>query len=406
MWRTQATHKRAESEYLDAALERLGKERALTSRADATLRAAASSEPLLADALRTPQSPPNHCEGPFVRDHMRIMLTVLYAVVEERLHLIDIEEFCRLKGYEGEIEELEETLKEHAAFFEVFALCHDAAKWSAISFESAPGSRGAALGFQSPRMAAWDDVGISERAKMRERYLELYDAFSSERANEPGPDQQTSFFDAYGIRIHYTGHDRLIHSPAYRALLYRLCAAHRLSDQERNLLEDVIAHHLEPIYDFSEPRAARMERYYEIARQRAYDSDDFIDLLQAGLFLDEVCASQRRSLHGLWHDSSILVNFLRAEFDFAPMERAKKAREREQERTRLQQRMFREAQLDGIALMELIGMDPGPRFGQLLRAIHAGVLGEGELPAFPPRIKNELQRRIDRFYALAFPQGV
>src|SRR3989344_3404445 len=100
-----------ESEYLDAAIERLEHDAALIARADAEIAAVSSQEPLFAQSLRAPQSPPHHCEWPFVEEHVRRILVVLYAIAAGKLHLRDIEEFKRLKGYEEEIQELEERIK-------------------------------------------------------------------------------------------------------------------------------------------------------------------------------------------------------------------------------------------------------------------------------------------------------
>ena len=55
-------------------------------------------------------------KGATMRDHLRLMLIFLFALVEEKVHLTDLEEFRRLKGYEGELQELEDLMKENIAF--------------------------------------------------------------------------------------------------------------------------------------------------------------------------------------------------------------------------------------------------------------------------------------------------
>ncbi|TAK04096.1 hypothetical protein EPO34_03000 [Patescibacteria group bacterium] len=393
-----------ETEYLDAAMRRLEHDAALRERADAELRAVASQEPLIAESLRTPQSPPHHCEGPAMDSHLRRILTVVYALVGGKLRLLDIEEFRRLKGYEGKIQDLEETIKENAALFECFALCHDAAKWATLSFTSLPGSRGAALGFETEPMAHWHDIGVSERAKLRARYLELYDMFASERAQEPPRASQQAFFDAYGIQCHYPGHDRAVHTPNYHGLLHRVCDAHRLTDRDAALLEEVIAHHLDAFEDFSRrANPARIDRLQKLATDRGFDGDDLIGLMQAALLLDGVCGSARHSPHGgVWHDPTPLIHFLRAEHDYAPWKRAEKEKRRAEDRTRDRNRRFRKAGLDGLALMDLLKMEPGPKFGRALAVIHAAVLGEVPWPKLPEDKKKELEKRATRFYALEF----
>lgn len=400
MWRTQAGEARGDSEALDAAMRRLEADAALRERADAELRAAAAQEPLLAESLRTPQSPPHHAEGPHMDSHVRRILTVLYALAAGKLRLTDLEEFRRMKGYGGEVEELQETLLEHVALFECFALCHDAAKWASISFTSLPGSEGERLGFDMGGMAHWHEVGNSDRAKLRTRYLALYAAFARERAHEPERAVQQAFFAAYGISCHYYGHDRMVHAPTYRALLHRVSAAHRLSDCDEALLEELIAHHLDALGGFgADAEPARVARMRHLADRRGFDADDFLDFLQAALLLDGVCGSARIGRHGgLWHDVTPLANFLRAEHDFAPWAREERERARAEARRRARNRRFREAGLDGVALMDLLKMEPGPKLGKALAVIQAAVLGEGAWPKLPPDVRAELEARAGAFY--------
>jgi len=406
MWRTGSVHARGESEYLDAALERLSHDARLRDRADAMLRAVATQEPLFQEALRTPQSPPFHCEGPFLEDHLRAMLVTIYGVAEEKLHLVDVEEFRRMKGYEGEVDELEETIKENLALVEAFVLCHDAGKWAALSFTSEEGSEGRRLGFQMERMHDWHELGVSDRAKFRTRYLELYDAFAAERAEEPPRFLEHEFFLAYGIRCHYPGHERLVHASVYHKLMHRVAAARRLNDRDANLLEDLIACHIDAGLSFTDrPDPAKVERFVKIAADREYDADDFLDLLQACLFLDMACGSARRADGEIWHDPSSVLNFLKAEHDHAPWKRAEKEHVREEERKRGRNRLFRTVGLDGVALMDLLCMEPGPQFGEAMRRIQAAVLGEAAMPKLPKDIAGEIGARAQKFYEASFEKG-
>jgi len=386
-------------------MERVRFDAGLRGRADATLRAAAHAETLIADGLRTPQSPRYHAEGPTVEDHVRLMLMTLQAVIDDQLHLVDIEEFRRMKGYGGELEELEEMLKENAALYEVFALVHDAAKWACLSFEAHPDSRGAALGFVTEPFTHWDDVGISERAKLRERYLELYQRFSELHPSESDQDTQSAFFVTYGIEVHYPGHDRAVRTPVYERLVRRLATAHRLTDRDTELLLDLIGHHLDPLHDFSEPNPKRIARYHALAEARGWDTDDFIDLLQGCLFLDAVCGSERAGAHGRWHDMTPLGNFLHAEHDFAPWRRAEKDVEREERRKREMQAVFREVGLDGVALMDLLKLEPGPAFGAILRDVQDAIVEGRSLPNVG-EAKGELERRAAQFFEKTFAKDL
>ena len=404
MWRLDSEHERQETEYLDHAIERIEHDEHLWKHAEAILTGASAQEPLIAQSLCTPQDVRFHAEGPSMRDHLRIMLEVLFAITEEKLHLIDIEEFRRMKGYEGEIDELEETFKEHVAFFLAFTLFHDATKWLTTCFTSPRGSRGEALGFTTPR-AHHLDGAAHMRAKQRGQYLELYHAFEATLAGTLSQEIQTQFFLTYGIQVHYPNHARKIHAPVYEDLLDRVCAAHGLTSRDRDLLDDLTAHHMEFTVEFNRARPSAIRRYTHLATKRGYDADDFLDLLQGCLFLDGVCGSKRLSPHGYWHDPMPIVNCFVSESDFAPWRREQKEVEREQQRARTRNRIFHEVGLDGVALMDLLGMESGPEFGATLRQIQNAVIGQGDMPRFGARTDRQISERAAKFYEQTFQKG-
>src|SRR3989339_745218 len=405
MWRTFTAHERKPTEFLDDALTRVEFDRSLRARADATLVAEAASEPLVAEAMRTPQTPPHHAEGPFLDDHLRLALQTLYAVFDGALRLVGIEEFARLKGFGGEVEEIEETIKENAALYETFVLCHDVAKWPLVYFDAPEGSRGRSEGFVEAPRAHRDDAGSAERAKARSAFLKLYDAFVAQRKGLSRTEAQTEFYLTYGIEAHYAGHGRAFHAPAYRALLERVASRRSLPPRDIDLLETLIAHHLDPLDDFASPNPSVVLRYHAIAAKHGYDADDFIVLLQGCLFLDTVCGSRRQTVGAAQHDADSLGKFLRSEHDFAPWRRAEKERYREELRKRERNAGFRAVGLDGVALMNLLGMDPGPAFGETLRHIHEAVVAGAPVPRVGKKIDAELDKRIAGYFGQTFQKG-
>jgi hypothetical protein len=404
MWRSQSVHNQAETEFLDQAIERIERDEHLNSHARAILTGAGAQEPLIALSLLTPQDVRFHAEGPFMREHLKLMLAVLFAMVEEKFHLIDVEEFRRLKGYEGEVDELEETFKEHASFFEAFTLFHDATKWLTATFTSLPGSRGEELGFVSVRSHHFDEFA-HERARERGKYLDLYHAFEGTITGVSPRDVQARFYSTYGIQVHYPHHGRKIHAPVYQDLLDRVCFAHGLSSRDRDLLDDLTTHHMEFAVDFRSVRPIAIRRYTHLATKRGYDADDFLDLLQGCLFLDGVCGSKRLTDGNYWHDATPLVNCLRSEHNFAPWRRLEKEEEREQNEKFRRRKVFQEVGLDGGSLMDLLEMESGPDFGNALRDIQAAVIGEGEMPKFGGRIDLEISERAGKFYERMFQKG-
>lgn len=404
MWRFEATHKRSQTEYLEQVIDRIRFDEALYNRAEAMLNGASKAEPLIADCLRTPQDIRYHAEGPFVRDHLRSILMGLYAIVEEKIHLIDIEEFRRMKGYEAEIEELEETIRENAALFEVFALCHDAAKWSTVRFNSRKHSRGRELGFDMDKNTyAYASQG--DRAKLRDRYLQLFSEFEQNHPDLSPRELEREFFLVYEIEAHYPHHARQIHAPVYEELLDRFVVAHQLSSRDQDLLIDLISHHMEFNKDFMEVRPERVRRYMYLCQARGWDGDDFMDLLQGCILLDMVFGSTRLSAHGYWHEVLPLTNALESEHRYAPMRRVEKMKERESREKSKQNNVFKDVGLDGIALMELLGMEPGPKFGQALRRIHSAIIGKGDMPTFGKGIDHEIEKRALAYYKKVFVKG-
>ncbi len=399
MWRAESVHERGTTEYLDAAMERIERDAVLRGRADATM-GALRGDAVFQVLWRTPQSPTHHAEGPFVADHVRLALMTLNAIVEDKLHLIDIEEFRRLKGFEGEIDELEETVKERAASIETFVLCHDLGKPSTVWFEAKSGSRGDQLGFNLPLAHAWTDEGARVRAELLAKFLELYDAFAAERPNDLPAVVQAEFFLAFQIGIHYHGHAHAIAHPDLRHALVRVADARRLTAEEKNDVFHLIILHMDAITGFDRVNLSAYDRLVSYANAYGRDADDFLDLFLAGLLLDGVCGSRRRGAHGVWHDTSLVEYFLRAEHAYAPWKWAEKERAREAVRRQSERARFRAAGLDGDALLALTGMKPGPAFGLLINRLHLAIRGEGAWPELPFALRDEVAKRIERFRTL------
>ncbi|MFH1405098.1 MAG: hypothetical protein ABIH21_03315 [Patescibacteria group bacterium] len=405
MWRTISVHKKGETEFLADAIARIEKDTRLNKRADSLLDAATQSEPLIAESFKTPQSAPYHTEGPYLRSHLKLILIVLYALDEEKFHLIDVEEFRQMKGYEGEIDEMEEIIKENISLFESFALCHDVAKWACFSVSSPQGSRGNALGFDVGNFTHFKEICNSEFAAQRSKYIELYEDFAKKYSGESIQTISSLFYKTYQIRCRYPGHGRAIHTPVHHSLLQRVCKASRLTQRDTEMLEDLIAHHLEPISDFKKISPSRISRHLAIAHERGYDADDYIDLLQSCFFLDIVCASKRINNNVQWHEFDLIKNFLVSEHDYSPQKRVEKVMAYEQKKEKEKNMLFRKVRLDGAALLDLLQMEPGPEFGKLLHQIHKSILEDAPMPNLPKEVFSEIKNRAGNFYELMFGKG-
>ncbi len=65
---------------------------------------------------------------------------------------------------------------------------------------------------------------------------------------------------------------------------------------------------------------------------------------------------------------------------------------------RLRNRCFQTARLDGVALLDLLEMEPGPAFGAVLRQIHDAILNETNLPKLSSSQRTEIENRSNVFY--------
>lgn len=403
MFNVQAKIKPTETEFFDVLMTRVERDQELYARAESMLRAVSDSEPLIAETLCAPQDVRYHAEGPTVRDHLRLMLMSLYAIEQGTLRLTAIEELSRLKGYEQEIEELEQTMREHVSWFEAFTFVHDVAKWNTIAFRSPEGSRGAELGFNL--VPTYEpETDLTARAQMRERYLELFSDFHSKHKKESAREVQSLFYLTYGIDVKYPHHDRIIHAPAYQQLLERFAIAHELTDIHTSMLEDIVSRHLQFVR-FKKQTENSMDPFFHLAQVRGYDGDDFADFIQGAILLDFVCGSLRLSAHGYWHEIDLLVGALKAEHETDPSRRREKLHAREEQEHRRRLNVFQEVGLDGLSIMELLQAEPGPEFGKTLRRIQAAVVGRGVMPTFGKKIEEELERRAGEYYKKTFDVG-
>lgn len=336
-----------------------------------------------------------------MRDHLQTMLVTLFAIAQGDVHLLEIEELHRLKGFEGEILEVEETICEHAALFEVFTLAHDIGKWASVFFTAPFGSRGEQAGLTMRLSDRFTSQGSVERAKMRHRYLETYQEFCKQHPKESPQTQQILFSKTYEVTVHYSGHEYIIQAPVYRQFLERLAATQRLSDRDFVLLEDLIVHHMQPVRGYRKcPVPSRIEISVEIAKRQGYDAEAFLDLQQAIVFLDVACGS-RFYRQGRYHrDLETFIHFIQSEHEYAPWKREEKQRKQAEQEKRTNNFLFQQVGLDGVALMDLLQMSSGPAFGKVLRDVQSAILGEEQMPRFAKGVNEELDRRMSQFYQL------
>lgn len=391
-----------ETEYFDQLMLRVTSSDHLRAHADALIQAAIAQEPLFAEALTTPQDIRYHAEGARLHDHVQLILMGVFGVLEGEVDLLRVEEFARLKGYEAEFSTLQQTIKENASFMQVFAMCHDVAKYLTVTFSAPEGSLGAKEGFATVWSDHFDEAA-AQRAQARVKYWELFDAFANEHPFLSEADVQVQFYLTYQIKVHYHRHGRHVHTPVYAALVDRFCRAFDLPGVDHDLMVDLISHHMEVITDFeSGMNPAKIQRYVKLAKKRGYDPDEYLHLMQACLLIDAVFGCKRFGPKGYWHEPAVLIHCLQSEHNWAPWRRAARQKVHEERKKREQNQAYKAAGLDGVALMDVLDMDPGPEFGLMLRRIHAAIQGQGEMPTLKKEIAQVLEQRIGEYYKQMF----
>lgn len=392
MWRDWTIHQRGASEFLKEAISRI---RHLSFSLSFPLNERKDKE--WNKLLDCPQSADTHAEGALVKDHLQLMWQVFLAIVENKLHLCDIEELRRLKGLEGELDEIEEMIKEKAASFEVFILCHDLGKPQTIHFSARIGSEGQNKNLHNNHSTVWL-LNENGRQKNIEHYNKEYKKFVTTSPESSAEETHASFLSAYQTIITYPGFAHAIVHPGLRKIFDQESRVRRLKTDEAEDIFHAIILQEKILKDFS--LGINLAAYNYLIRyavKYGRDVDDFLDLLLATLFL-EICAAPHFTAHGINFDLSPVINFLLSEHEVLPGKGDERLKRQKEKFLKIEREKFRQAKLDGNDLMKLFGMKSGREFGKLLAEVQIFAKNQGGMPGgVPERAKEELFRRVEDF---------
>ena len=87
------------------------------------------------------------------------------------------------------------------------------------------------------------------------------------------------------------------------------------------------------------------------------------------------------------------------------MSRAEKIHAKEEQEHKERNLLFKDVGLDGISIMDLLKMEPGPVFGRVLKQLQYAVVGQASMPKFGKKVDEELSRRVGEFYKKSFKVG-
>ncbi len=337
----------------------------------------------------TPQSPPWHSEGPFVADHVKRILVGLFAITDGE-DLLDVEELARNKHHRAELTEMQETIREHAGTLEAFALVHDIAKPTTLSFDAPSGSRGEAEGY---RQIDRRDVSVASD-RDRATYRKLLEAMAAQKPHLSRSELAAQFFDKYEIATHYYGHDRLGASDQFLAAREAVSDRYRIPDRDRALLTWMIRNHIDALAFFK--GGANPEKFNLLlarADKQGLDADDALDLLLAAAFLDTAIGGVVYREGRFSVDLDVMWNFLGSE-ELAAEGRRGKRRERELLQKRKACRaMLQEVGLGAEEVFTLLDIPFGPERGEVIKKIKAALQDQGAAFDFPQR-QDEVRARI------------
>lgn len=335
----------------------------------------------------TAQSGPWHCEGPHLADHIE---RILVGVMNDG-SLGDIEEFAREKDLGLEIVALEATLHKNRDFLIAFAVLHDAAKSTTLTFDALGGSRGAHEGFMVRHKEGMKKATEAEKR----RYDKLYRAYIASHDEQSAVQKMIGFYETYGIAAHYPGHESEGVTSAYTIDRQMVLQAFGVPVAHAKLLTELIRYHIEVLGSF----VNKIDKQkYEIMMARAgkagLNVDVFLDLMLAVAYLDAVAGGVACVDGKAVAQTQLVINILRAEREAYPRRHEERVRVAESEKKRLYKEALDKAGISGEAVFQLLQTPFGPERGVIMEQVWLAIkdrsykLDVGEHSA-------ELARRIE-----------
>ncbi|MCH8049271.1 hypothetical protein IH979_00995 [Patescibacteria group bacterium] len=363
------------------------------------LRKAQKAVPELKAYETTPQGAPWHTEGAVVARHVERILAGLFAMVEGE-QLLEIEEVARHKHLRREVQELQETIKEHAATLEAFALLHDIGKTVTVSFEAPQESKGAVEGFVQHRHRLHEQASETER----QTYIKLVKAFHAQRPELREEELMARFFDEYEILTHFYEHASIGAGERFENAQDKICNMYRLSEKDRALLKFTIRYHLDVIQFFTnEPDVSKFLLLTARANKAGFDIDAALDFILAALFIDTAIGSLRYHEGVFEVDLRPTINFLLSEEMAAPERRRRRWFKLAQEKKSAFKALLAESDLAPEMIFMLMNIPDGPERGEVMQKVYELVQDQTLSIDFGAHT-SEMAARINRARA-AFDQN-
>ncbi len=365
-----------------------------TEKAEQLLTVARDCVPGFGRFFVTPQGGPWHCEGRFVSDHIRRILTTLFAV-QAGASLSTIEEFARERDVALEIVALEQTIRDNVPLLAAFALAHDLAKPDTLVFDAAMDTKGAAEGFVQHDKRQQQSPSSAEL----QRYDKLFRAYTASR---PGSVEQHvfGFYEAYGIATHYYGHANIAAGVDYEKGRQAVLDVAGVSHSYHLLLTELIRQHIDVLgYFRDKPDGKKYEFLATLAGRLGLNVDLYLDLTIAEVFLDAVAGTLQVRKGKLFAQTDLVIHILRAEREALPQRNVAREEAAARQAKQAHKDLLASVGLSGDAVFALLGTPIGPERGEVMAKVNALLHDSAAHVDFGPHTA-EITRRITAARAL------
>ncbi len=297
-----------------------------------------------------PQTPPWHTEGFFVSDHIKRMLTGIFAILDG-VSLFEIEEFVSKKTIGLEIEILEFTIKENVNTFLAFVFSHDIAKSDTLAFGAESGSKGEVEGFKINKKS-FINPSSDQEIVLYKKLLRVVQVSHPELNDH---EILSRFFDENEISAHYYNHAIVGASSKYSNFRKKIAEYFNLTDRQVGLVRFLTRYHMNSV---------RSEKDYKLlmarARKIGFDGADVADLFIAQEFLDSSIGCLRYVDGRFSIDLSSVFDFIKFEKLTESSRVMQKKKEYELLNKRALKKVLKQFKLDGDSIFELLNIPFGP----------------------------------------------
>ncbi len=281
----------------------------------------------------TPQSPPFHAEGKFVRSHVERIVAVLLSL-NTKSTLLFLEEVAREKEFVLEFAHLLETLKKHQDFFLSYAFSHDLGKPKCLSFE--------------------------------------------------------------GEKVHYFGHDRVGASTEFTQAREKILSEFNVSYSHAKMLSELIRLHMDILTAFTkEADGKSYQAFSAIAEKAGLNKDLFLDLAAGAIFLDACTGSLCHIGNEFKHSLEPMLNFYRTEREVAPEKHRERELAAHRDEKAAIKKLHAAGGLSPEEIFILLGTPVGPIRGEVMKKVY-DLLEDPEADVDFGEHTEEIRRRVEK----------